>query len=126
MEELLLARIKGATAVAALAATRVNWNLRPQNGSLPAVTLKVISAPGDYTLAGPSGLIQARVQIDSWGTSYGSARALQRAVRACVDGWKSGAILGVFVDSERDLPNDEQVNIIFGISTDVMVSYKQP
>lgn len=73
-------RLKTEPGVRALCAGRVEWLRRPQGGSLPAVTLQVITAPRGQTMTGPDRTVAARVQIDCWATSYEAAFNLAQAV----------------------------------------------
>lgn len=81
MEEALLARLAGNGAVRALVADRVQWSVRDTS---PCVALHLISAPPDTTLAGQSGLVQARVQIDCWADTFLQAKAIGAAIIAAL------------------------------------------
>lgn len=77
MEEALLAHLAGNGAVRALVADRIEWAAR---GDAPSIALHLISAPPDTSLAGQSGLVQARVQIDCWANSFLLAKQIGFAV----------------------------------------------
>lgn len=101
MEELLRARLLGNTALAALVATRIVWLQRPQGASLPGITLQVVSAPRTYTMAGPVGFLGYLVQVDVWGNSYASMKAVARAAVAALHTMKA-APLQAFIENEDE------------------------
>lgn len=82
MEEALVARLRAATAVAAIAGTRVSWFERPRRGGLPCVVLTMVSPGREWTHEGPDGLDRPRVQFDCWAESDTASLALARAVLA--------------------------------------------
>lgn len=51
----------------------------------PAVTYRVASTTEQYTMDGPLELIQVRLQLDSWGSTYKNAKALSVALRALLN-----------------------------------------
>lgn len=81
MEEALLAHLAANGGVRALVADRLQWAVR---GAAPCVALHLISAPPDTTLAGQSGLVQARVQIDCWAATFLKAKQIGAAVIAAL------------------------------------------
>lgn len=123
MEEALRALLLGNTAIAAQVGSRVDWGLRPQGSALPAICMTAINdGPVNHTLDGP-GLSRARVQIDCFGASYGSAKTVARAVRRLLDTYSGGPFLGVFLAGARDLSDDSDVTVIHGVSLDFFVNY---
>jgi len=80
MEEDLLARLGTAAPIAALVADRVDWFDRPR--ALPALTLTKVSPGREWTMSGPDGLDEPRVQIDAWALTKAGVGALARAVLA--------------------------------------------
>lgn len=123
MEEALRTLLRGNAAVAALVGSRVDWGMRPQGSSLPAICLTIVSdAPVDHSLDGP-GVSQARVQIDCFGVTYGSAKDTARAVRRLLDAYSGGLFLGVFMAGARDLPEEDGVSTIHAVSMDFLVNY---
>lgn len=105
MEEAVVAYLLANTTLAGLLGNRINWNTRPQGSQLPAIVLQRVSGTTDYTMDGPSGLKQSRVQIDCWAKTYGSSVAVSRAVKSALSGLRadlgSTNIQGAFVDNER-------------------------
>lgn len=90
----------------AMAGATVNWNARDRGAGLPAVVLRVITRGPDYIHAGPSGLVESRVQADCYGSTYMQAKTIARAVEARISAQRfmQGATKfnGAFVNGERD------------------------
>lgn len=123
MEEAFRAVLTSHPPLFALVGTRVDWGIRPQAKALPAICLTVISdAPVGHTLDGP-GPSQARVQVDCFGASYASAKAVARAVRRRLDTYSDATFLGVFLAGARDLTDEDGVNTIHHVSMDFFVNY---
>lgn len=106
MEEALRTLLLASAGLTALVGQRVHWVRSPQGTASPRVVLYVISGLRDMHMQGPSGLIASRVQIDCIGASYGSAKAVARAVEARLSGYSgsaSGVVFqGCFLIGERD------------------------
>jgi len=83
-----------------------------------------VSGTPDVHHAGASGLVVSRVQVDCWGASYGSAKAVARAVEAAITAqtFTQGATRFdvILIDSERDDSTDETTPL-FRTSLDLMV-----
>lgn len=112
MEEALVDLLLADAGVAAAAGNRVWWNRAPQGRvETPYVVLRRISGQRDYHMAAPSGLVESRVQFDSYGKDYAAAKTTARAVQAVVSGYRGTAggtvFQGIFIDTERDLPDAE-------------------
>lgn len=75
------------TLLSAVASGRIYGHNLPRGATLPAVTYMKVSGPRDQTMQGPSGLVSARFQVSSWGTSYGAAKTLSDDVRQALDGY---------------------------------------
>ncbi len=101
MDELLRARLK-----ATVAAVPVDWGMTAQGAPAPRIVLYRISGGDDYVTTGRTGYSRTRVQVDCYAAGQGPAKLLARQVKASLSGWRSGAILGVFLDNERDLQPD--------------------
>lgn len=80
MEEAIRTRLLNTSGVTALVGTRVYCGSRPQGQTLPDVIINRISGAPIYTDDGESGLAEARIELDCWGTTYGSAKNVARAV----------------------------------------------
>lgn len=73
--------------ITALIGTRVYPSLLPQNVTLPAMVMQMISDPHELLHDGPQGLPTARVQYDCWGRTSLEATNVAQALRAAVDGY---------------------------------------
>jgi hypothetical protein len=126
MEAALIAKLLAATGITALISTRINWSRRPQGAALPAIVLQRISGTPDVHHAGASGLVVSRVQVDCWAASYGSAKAVARAVETAITAqtFTQGATRFdvILIDSERDDSTDETTPL-FRTSMDLMVHH---
>lgn len=107
MEEALLALIRGDAGVQSLLSDRINWVRRPQaDSTFPACTLTRVDGLRNYDTKAPAGLVETRIQVDVWGTSYGSAKLATRAILSVVNGYKGGIFQGIFIDGETDMPDE--------------------
>lgn len=126
MESSLIAKLLATAGVTALVSTRINWSRRPQGSALPAIVLQRVSGTPDVHHAGASGLVVSRVQVDCWAPSYGSAKAVARAVETAITAqtFTQGATRFdvILIDSERDDSTDETTPL-FRTSLDLMVHH---
>jgi hypothetical protein len=126
MESALIAKLLATAGITALVSTRINWSRRPQGAALPAIVLHRIDGTPDVHHAGASGLVVSRVQVDCWGASYGSAKAVARAVETAITAqtFTQGAVRFdvILIDSERDDSTDETTPL-FRTSLDLMVHH---
>jgi hypothetical protein len=126
MEAALIAKLLATAGVTALVSTRINWSRRPQGAALPAIVLHRVSGTPDVHHAGASGLVVSRVQVDCWAASYGSAKAVARAVETAITAqtFTQGATRFdvILIDSERDDSTDETTPL-FRTSLDLMVHH---
>jgi hypothetical protein len=124
MEAALIAKLLATAGITALVSTRINWSRRPQGAALPAIVLHRIDGTPDVHHAGASGLVVSRVQVDCWGASYGSAKAVARAVETAITAqtFTQGATRFdvILIDSERDDSTDETTPL-FRTSLDLIV-----
>jgi hypothetical protein len=118
METALRARLLGNTT----AQTRVDWGLRPQGKSLPAIRLTVVSSPRDYTMEGPQATQQYRVQADCYGATYGAAKELGDAVTAILEP-SAGDFLASFVIGQRDVPELTDTGPVHCRTVDYLVTH---
>jgi hypothetical protein len=102
MEEDFRALLLADTGVAALVGTRVNFGAHPQGQPLPALVLQTISDQEDFSMQGPSGLLEGRVQVDCYADTYGGSKLLSRATRSALNGYRGGGFLLVTQVSARD------------------------
>jgi hypothetical protein len=125
MEAAFIARLLATAGVTALVSTRINWLRRPQGSALPCIVLHRIDGTPDVTHGGRSGLVVSRVQVDCWGASYGSAKAIARAVETAITAqtFTQGATRFdvILIADERDSTFDENNTPIFRTSLDLIV-----
>lgn len=125
MEEAIRTLLLADSGVSSRASDRVNFGTHPQGQPFPAIVLNTISDAEEYTLDGPNGLSQGRVQADCYGDSYRSAKELSRAVRSLLSGYQSGAFQGVFHVSSRDSREGgtNEADRPYRVSMDFMVHF---
>lgn len=124
MEEALHGHLADNAPLAVLVGAAIQWAVRE---APPSVVLHLIDAPADQTLKGPSGLVQARVQIDCWSTTFLGAKAIGDAVRAAMPAIQqvvSGVRFNscVEIDLERTTAG-EPPNLLHRTRIDFRVSY---
>lgn len=130
MEEALRSILTGAASVTGQTGTRIYWGLVPQSAALPFIRMTVVSGIRDYALSGATSLVDSRVQVDCYATSYGGAKLLARAVMATLSAYRGEVpgveIGGVFVESERDLsePDQGDTQTRFRVSVDLTVWWR--
>lgn len=127
MEEALADHLLVQTGLTSVVGQRINWGRRDQGGPLPAIVLHLIDGPRDYHLAGPSGLIAARVQADCWGLTFNTAKSAARALEAVVTGarFTRSAVRfdGIFVIDEGDDSQDLNGKPLFRTRLDLAVHH---
>lgn len=127
MEAALIAKLLASAGITALVGQRINWKVRPQGQPLPALVLHKPSGFPDYQLSGTEGLWQSRVQVDSWGLSYGAAKAAADAVLATLSGQRfthAGVrFAGVLMVDERDDTFSAETGTLFRYSRDYQVHH---
>lgn len=102
MEDALRSHLLAQNPLTALTSTRIDWGARPQGKASPCVVLHRVGGEREQSMEGPDGVIASRVQVDCWGVTYTDAKAVAVQVMAALNGYRAGAILRVFIDSERD------------------------
>lgn len=106
VEEAIINELLDTSAVTALTAQRIFPMSRRQGTTLPAVTVQMISRNIPYCDEGEVGLTEDRLQVDCWGATYSSAKAVARAVvekLSAFDGSPSGVeIQFAMLEDERD------------------------
>lgn len=122
MKTALRARLKADATIAALVGDRVDWGLRPQGKSLPAISLTAIPAPRDYHMGGAQVTQHHLVQIDCWAATYKTADELRSAVIAELEP-ASGQFQGSFVIRDHDMPERVETEVIHRASIDFKVTY---
>lgn len=104
---------------------RVNWGSHPQGEQLPSMVMRLISDVEGYHMKGADGLSAARVQIDCYATTYGSAKQLANAVRDSLSGHRGGRFQGIFLVAARDTRETEASDRPFNCSQDFIINYER-
>jgi hypothetical protein len=127
MEEDLRAILLASSGVTALVGTRINFGTHPQGQLMPAIVLNTISADNGHTNSGPDSLLTGRVQVDSYGLTYGATKALSRAVLAALDGYRGGSFQGIFHAGSRDSREggSNEADRPYRVSTDFLTNWSE-
>lgn len=130
MKAALLNLLRGHPPLTAVVGRRIDWGTQPPvQRTRPFATLTLVSEPETMTLDGPSGVRAALVQVDVWADTYAAAEAGAQAVRGLLAGYRglSGGVTfcGVFPEGHRDLSNESEVGVIYGLSSDFRVIWSE-
>ena len=125
MEEEIRALLLADSGVSSHAGDRINFGSHPQGANLPAIVLNTISDTEEYTLQGPDGVAEARIQTDCYAETYGAAKRLSRAVLSLLSGYQGGSLQGVFRAGARDgrEGGSNEAERPYRVSLDFMVRY---
>lgn len=99
LESALYGYLSGVSAVTDLVGTRIYPAQAPQGAELPYVVHHRISTRRFPHQLGPSGMVRARIQIDSFGITLDSAQAVFDVLRDNLDGWRAAVMDDVYVQS---------------------------
>lgn len=88
VESALYSYLGGVSAVTALVSTRIYPSQAPQGAALPYVVHHKVSERRFPNVAGPSGMVRARHQIDVFGATLDSAQSVAETLRNNLDGWR--------------------------------------
>ncbi len=88
MEDLVYARLRDDDGFGALAGDRYYSVEKPANAPLPHAVGEVLSEVRAQAMGSAPGNVQARLQVSSFATRPGGARALAAAVRASLHRWR--------------------------------------
>lgn len=125
MEKALLSLLLADAGVTALVpAANIDWQRRPQGTAYPAVILRVINDRPAYLLSDTTDRASARVQIDCWALTYPAAKAVSRAVRACLSGHRDATFQRVWLLGARDTQDPEAQGDPSGVSMDFEIDYR--
>lgn len=106
LEAALLTRLTAYGDLTALISSRVYPLILPQEPTYPAVTYQRIDGPREHGMTQDHGLPHPRIQIDSWGKTYASAKAVATQVRGALQRWSdagaSPVVLDCFLESDED------------------------
>lgn len=125
MQDVLANLVLSHAPLSALVNDRVDWDLTPQGEPKPRLVFFVVSGVVDYTMAGASGLVQTRVQADSYGKTAATARAVANALEAKLGGFRGEfqgvRFSGAFRQSQRTRGDKVDGNKWFLDSRDYLI-----
>ena len=107
LEAVIFTRLSTYAGLIALTSTRIYPIILPQNPILPAVTYQRTDGPRESALGAVMGLAHPGIQIDSWGKTYASAKAVATQTRAALQRWSSEATDPVVLDCLLESDGDE-------------------
>jgi hypothetical protein len=122
MQTALRSRLLADATISGLVDQRVDWGLRPQAKTLPAITLTLIPTPRDYHMGGAQATQHYRVQVDCWAETYKAAHELREAVIAELEPANS-AFLGGFVERTADMPERTDTGVIHRAMIDFKITH---
>jgi len=113
--------------IAAVVQRRVDWGVRPQSDSLPAIVIERTIGIPQMNLNGSAGWSRDRIQIECWGRTYKAAKDL-----ALIMGGKAGLLVGyrgdhlgvrlrTIVLGRRSDTDIDSVGVVHRTSLDVLV-----
>ena len=113
IESGLVAHLLADSAVAAIIGEKVHPGVIPQGGTPPAIVYTRVSSIRTLDMDGPGTLVEVRLRIDCWHTSYAGVKSLADAVRSALNGVgiTSPRTLGaepvqlVYLDNDGDQPS---------------------
>lgn len=88
MDEALRALLVGFAPLTALVSQRIFWDTIPQGTAKPSVVMFLVDGLPDYHTAGPSGLVESRVQIDFRAATRTAALDGYRKINAVLGGYR--------------------------------------
>lgn len=89
VESALYSYLGGVAAMTALVSTRIYPSQAPQGAALPYIVHHKISERRFPHVAGPSGMVRARQQIDVFAATFDGAQAISDVLRDRLDGWRN-------------------------------------
>jgi len=109
LESSLIRFLRDDDPVFAIVEGRITAVLQHQKQKFPSISVQRVHGQHHNNLTGPSGLVEALIQIDCWGKVYNNAKLLAEAVRIAMLDF-SGTQFGTNgiqsdLESDRDLPD---------------------
>lgn len=118
------------SALTALVSTRLNPLRIPQESAFPAISYNLVSVVPTPTKSGHSRTDFARVQVNSFGTTFASATAVAAQVRAAFEAatlpstFNGVTVQTIEFDSELQLTDDEAGFAgVYQVSQDFIINY---
>jgi hypothetical protein len=131
-EEGLVAYLKADATLTGLIADRLYPGCAPRNAAAPRVTYSRVSTFRPSVLEGHSGMPTTRLQLDVWGDTLATTRAVTRRLLTLLNGY-SGAMgdehaAASLVDDQRtdhERPEDGSDVATYRETLDVLLSYDE-
>ncbi|WP_306150643.1 hypothetical protein [Roseovarius sp. MMSF_3281] len=117
MEEHLYTLLSGAVSFP------IAWGTLGSGTSTPRAVMFRTGGRRDMHLKG-KGLMMGRVQIDCYGKTYLEAITASREVRAVLEGYRGGPVLGAFLEIIRDTKDDD-TQLLHGVSLTFSITYRE-
>jgi len=105
LEEVLVAYLGSYEGLASLVSLRIYPLILPQGPTYPSVTYQRIDGPREHCMSEEAGIAYPRIQIDSWGKTKASVKAVATQVREALQRWNDATTNPVILDCVLD--NDE-------------------
>ena len=127
LEQAIDSRLRNYAGLKALVGTRIYPLKLKQRATMPAVTYQRISGPRISAMGADPGVASPRVQIDCWGGTYASSKAVATQVRGALQRYRGTVaaveILAVFIESDLDIfePDAE----LYRVSTDYVFWHRE-
>ncbi|WP_309387524.1 DUF3168 domain-containing protein [Cerasicoccus frondis] len=127
LHEKLCAKLKGDAALKALVVDRIFPLATPKNTERPLLTYREISGVIDHDLDGPSGLREARLQLDAYAERYRDIIGIRQALDALLDNFRGDLDGQEIQDLRLSFPSQdhdrEGESILFHQVIELNVSY---
>lgn len=127
LEAALYTRLAAYGGLTALTSTRIYPLIIPQDPTYPCLTYQRIDGPRESALNSDMGLPHPRIQIDSWGKTYASAKAVATQVRGALQRWSdsgaSPAVLDCLLETDED--GYESETNIFRVRQDWVIWHRE-
>ena len=124
MRRALRTLLKASPDVVAAVGAKVAWGAQAQGTVAPYLTLHRIGGARSQTTDGPDGIIESRVQADSWGKTAAEAEAGALAVIAALNGHRDETFRHIAVESERDDHDLDEPDPLYRTSIDLRIVHK--
>ena len=117
MEEQIYTLLSGAVSFP------IAWGTLGSGTSTPRAVMYRTSGLRDMHTQG-LGLMSARVQVDCYGGTYAEAVSASREIRTTLEGYQSGDVQGVFLESVRD-QFDDDAELLYRVSLSFSMWYRE-
>lgn len=109
----------------------------PQNATAPFVIYQRVSSERWRHINGPTGMIQATVQIDSYASTYHAAKELALLIEGVLDGFRGTVAYGgdspqatirfggISCQNDIDLFDQTDEPFLYRVSADYLITYEQ-